>query len=416
MSINPHIPPFSTELNLMFWFFSFWARGFRCFFTSTMQKTVFATYHYDEIRNFGSYLYSSTTGYIVTHTLMRNDPNSVDMPRYHYVPLHKQYELSNHLGNVLVTVSARPRLMYDLTTYTHKEADVTSVSDYYPFGMLAPGRHWESGSYRFGFNGMEADNEIKGSGNSYDFGARIYDSRVGRFLSIDPMFKDFPDNSPYCFAANSPIYLIDKKGERPYPSNMHLSTVFNAYHNALRLSAKNEGYDYFRSDIQNAKTINTFGSTAITNFDYYSSGFQRTFAQNEYLGSVNIQLSNDKTIKATIWFNNHPDADENVVVGVDNIGLTSAPFTGERGYYFLMRSNNNRLLGFMKFDSKEEYDSMSEYLNQFREQGYREAATDMDKEYDTGNYYNQYYENNFQKERSNIKIEKIENAETLEEL
>lgn len=34
---------------------------------------------------------------------------------------------------------------------------------------------------------MEKDNEVKGSGNSLDFGARIYDSRLGKWLSTDPL-------------------------------------------------------------------------------------------------------------------------------------------------------------------------------------------------------------------------------------
>jgi len=67
--------------------------------------------------------------------------------------------------------------------------------------------------YRFGFNGKEQDNSIKGEGNSYDFGARIYDSRLGRFLSTDPLTHSFPFQSAYCFAANQPIWAIDKNGE-----------------------------------------------------------------------------------------------------------------------------------------------------------------------------------------------------------
>ncbi|QLH44307.1 MAG: hypothetical protein HWD58_00920 [Bacteroidota bacterium] len=43
--------------------------------------------------------------------------------------------------------------------------------------------------YRFGFNGQEKDNEIKGTGNSLAFEARIYDNRLGRWLSLDPLQK-----------------------------------------------------------------------------------------------------------------------------------------------------------------------------------------------------------------------------------
>ena len=69
-------------------------------------------------------------------------------------------------------------------------------------------------SYRYGFNGMEKDDSIKGEGNSLDFGARIYDPRLGRFLSLDPLMSSFSWNSPYSFAVNSPIVMVDFLGEK----------------------------------------------------------------------------------------------------------------------------------------------------------------------------------------------------------
>ena len=60
---------------------------------------------------------------------------------------------------------------------------------------------------------MEKDDELKGGGNSYDFGARIYDARVGRFLSLDPMQEKYPNFSPYIYSANNPISYIDKEGK-----------------------------------------------------------------------------------------------------------------------------------------------------------------------------------------------------------
>jgi len=68
--------------------------------------------------------------------------------------------------------------------------------------------------YRFGFNGMEKDNQIKGVGNSLDFGARIYDSRLGRWMSLDPLAQKYPDLSPYNFVENSPIIFIDPDGKK----------------------------------------------------------------------------------------------------------------------------------------------------------------------------------------------------------
>ena len=45
--------------------------------------------------------------------------------------------------------------------------------------------------YKFGFNGMLEDDEVKGNGYSLDFGARKYDSRIGRWLSTDPLQKNY---------------------------------------------------------------------------------------------------------------------------------------------------------------------------------------------------------------------------------
>lgn len=50
---------------------------------------------------------------------------------------------------------------------------------------------------------------------AYDFGARMYDARVGRFLSLDPLTKEYPELSPYQFAGNMPIWAIDIDGLEP---------------------------------------------------------------------------------------------------------------------------------------------------------------------------------------------------------
>jgi RHS repeat-associated protein len=75
------------------------------------------------------------------------------------------------------------------------------------------GDDYSNDSYRFGFNGQEKDNEVKGEGNSLHFGARIYDSRLGRWLSIDPMQKKYPNWSPYNFCMNTPLKLKDANGQ-----------------------------------------------------------------------------------------------------------------------------------------------------------------------------------------------------------
>jgi RHS repeat-associated protein len=126
----------------------------------------------------------------------------------------KQYELSNHLGNVLATITDY-KLGQDVNSDDIADAylpQMVNYTDYYPFGSPMPGRVFSGGDYRYGFNGQEKDDEIKGSGNSYAFEYRIHDPRLGRFLSVDPLESEYPWNSPYAFAENRPIDGRDLEG------------------------------------------------------------------------------------------------------------------------------------------------------------------------------------------------------------
>ncbi|WP_443938752.1 RHS repeat domain-containing protein [Pedobacter sp. MW01-1-1] len=124
------------------------------------------------------------------------------------------YELSNHLGNTMATISDNR-----LQVSGGYKADVLTASDYYAFGMAMSERSFTASgatAYRYGFNGKENDNEVKGAGNQQDYGMRIYDPRIGRFLSVDPLVKDYAYYTPYSFAGNMPIEAIDLDGLEPY--------------------------------------------------------------------------------------------------------------------------------------------------------------------------------------------------------
>ena len=61
---------------------------------------------------------------------------------------------------------------------------------------------------------MEKDDEVKGIGNSYDFGARMFDPRVGRWFAPDELEKEYSNLSPYVFVANTPLTAVDPDGKR----------------------------------------------------------------------------------------------------------------------------------------------------------------------------------------------------------
>ena len=68
--------------------------------------------------------------------------------------------------------------------------------------------------YRYGYQGSEKDNEVKGQGNSYTTFFRGLDPRLGRWLSIDPKGNELPWQSPYCSMDNNPILLNDIAGDK----------------------------------------------------------------------------------------------------------------------------------------------------------------------------------------------------------
>ena len=75
-------------------------------------------------------------------------------------------------------------------------ADIQSSQDYNPFGMIQQGRSFISNTYRYGFNRQEKDDEITSVTSTHlSFECRIYDSRIGRFLSVEPIAFFYPWNS-----------------------------------------------------------------------------------------------------------------------------------------------------------------------------------------------------------------------------
>lgn len=101
-----------------------------------------------------------------------------------------------------------------LTTTTHKSS---GNKHHDPFGMLLEGRNWEGGSeYRYGFNGMESSNSECDCNQNYSTFYREYNSRIGRWISIDPMPSKEKNISGYAFVNNNSTNLADPNGNCPF--------------------------------------------------------------------------------------------------------------------------------------------------------------------------------------------------------
>ena len=174
--------------------------------------------------------------------------------------------MSNHLGNVLVTVSDKKiGVSTNGTTIDYYTADVITANDYYPFGSQMPGRKFTqpNSSYRYGFTGHEKMDEINGAGNTYDMGARLYDPRIGRTPSVDPKAGLYPGVSPYAYALNTPIQAKDPDG--------NVVIFINGQHTGEGGSAKYwGGYDQ--------RSMNAIGDHSARYVDGALGGFANTGA------------------------------------------------------------------------------------------------------------------------------------------
>ena len=106
------------------------------------------------------------------------------------------YQLTDHLGNVRAVVGVD---------------GLTGATDYYPFGMIMPGRNLQDANgYRYAYQGQEKDPET----GKEAFELRLWDSRIGRWLNPDPYGVH---HSPYLGMANNPTGIIDRDGGIPIP-------------------------------------------------------------------------------------------------------------------------------------------------------------------------------------------------------
>ncbi|MFN6380386.1 MAG: RHS repeat-associated core domain-containing protein, partial [Flavobacteriales bacterium] len=118
----------------------------------------------------------------------------------------RQYELSNHLGNVLAVISDWKLPVISGASVVSYTTVVVSSQDYSPFGVTLSGRSWSAG-YRYGFNGLEYSSKLD---SYYDSDFRCLNTLLGRWISIDPVNHEFM--SPYNAMDCNPLMIYDPTG------------------------------------------------------------------------------------------------------------------------------------------------------------------------------------------------------------
>ena len=146
---------------------------------------------------------------------------------------HRQYSLSNHLGNVLTTLGdgKAPVDSNNDGVIDYYVAYIISASDYSPFGVELANRTWSVEEYRNGFQKQEMDKELWDGAMYYKY--RVEDPRLGRFFSVDPLYAKYPYNSNYAFSENVVINAVELEGSESVitividsPQNVAVATIY----------------------------------------------------------------------------------------------------------------------------------------------------------------------------------------------
>ena len=125
-------------------------------------------------------------------------------------------------------------------------------------------------AYRHGFQGKLLDNEIKGEYNSVNFKYRMYDPRIGRFNSVDPLTAKYPHNSSYAFSENCVINAVELEGlEKVFVYN---HTYDSKTKSMIIVPSHTEVNNYLR---ENINRIDYYGPNGkVTKQEYKSMGYK----------------------------------------------------------------------------------------------------------------------------------------------
>ena len=143
------------------------------------------------------------------------------------------YYIKDHLGSIRQTIGGDA---------VSEVIDIVSAQDYYAYGEVIQNRSYNNSSpyEKYKFTQKERDIE---TGYDY-FGARTYDSQIGRWSSVDPLADKYPGLSPYNYSLNNPINLVDPDGNAPISdddlrqvnaANLLVTAFYDVKHSAQNL-------------------------------------------------------------------------------------------------------------------------------------------------------------------------------------
>jgi RHS repeat-associated protein len=175
----------------------------------------------------------------------------------------RNYYLKDHLGSIRVVLNS--------------SNGIISAQDYDAWGYPLENRTYNATAMKYDFTGKERDDQT-----TYDyFGARYYDSRIGRWSGVEPLLDKFIEMTPYCYSQNNSVNRLDVDGKDDY------------YYQ----KANEVGIVKTNSDVHNYFVQNDAGNIEHNGSSYFKANSQQTVDLYDW-SNVDTKFESGKFVDA----------------------------------------------------------------------------------------------------------------------
>jgi RHS repeat-associated protein len=239
-------------------------------------KRITKTAGVDDLRYYMGAMEYNIVNSLKTLSLIHTEEGMVNKTSGDFV---YEYHLKDYLGNT--------RIVFSKNTTTGL-AQLVQTNDYYPFGLKQFKTGVVNSDNKYLYNGKE----LQAGMDWYDYGARMYDAQIGRWMVVDPKADKFYDWSPYNYALNDPIRLIDPDGKETKQSNytIHQKISTNPSNKAIQVT--------INQSIKATDAIKYSVTSAILNYQY-GSNTEKYNKQDNYktaeaiFNRINVTINNN---------------------------------------------------------------------------------------------------------------------------